>query len=104
MKQPAMCRRRAPPAASEALAREANHVEAIQVLARLAAREENWGEAVVHLRRAAQLEPNNAATQLALGQALEKIGDQSGSDAAYAAYRSLQRMKPVPKEDSAIAR
>jgi len=91
-------------AASEALAREGNNVEAMQVLARLAVREENWGEAAAHLRRAAQLDPNNAATQLALGQALGKIGDQEGSDAAYAAYRSLQGMKPMPKSNTAITR
>jgi tetratricopeptide (TPR) repeat protein len=88
-------------AANEALGREANNVEAMQVLARLETREENWGEGVAHLRRAAQLEPNNAATQLALGQALEKLGDQAESDAAYAAYRSLQGMKPLQPRDQA---
>lgn len=82
-------------AALEALAREDSNVEAMQVLARLAAREENWGEAAAHLRRAASLEPNNASTQLALGQALEKIGDHAESNVALAAYRSLRGMKPV---------
>jgi Flp pilus assembly protein TadD len=90
-------------AASEALAREGNNVEAMQVLARLAAREENWEVAVTQLRRAAQLDPNNAQTQLALGQALEKLGDQAGSDAAYSAFRFLKEMKAVPKENSANA-
>jgi Flp pilus assembly protein TadD len=82
-------------AANEALEREPNNVEAMQVLARLSAREENWGDAVALLRRAAQIDPNNASTQLALGQALEKVGDQSGSDAAYATYQSLRGKKPV---------
>jgi Flp pilus assembly protein TadD len=88
-------------AATEALAREGSNIEAMQVLARLAAREGNWVEAVAQLRKAAQLEPNNASTQLALGQALEKIGDQSGSDAAYAAYRSSQRLKPIESQEQA---
>ena len=89
-------------AATEALARETNNIDAMQLLARLAAREENWGEALAHLRRAALLEPNNATTQLALGQALEKLGDRAGSDAAYAAYRATEGMKPVPISNPAI--
>lgn len=76
-------------AANEALKRDGNNVDALLVLGRIAARQQDWGTAVQHFRRAVILNPENAAAQLDLGQALEQIGDQEGADAAYLKFRTL---------------
>jgi Flp pilus assembly protein TadD len=86
-------------AATEALTRDANNVDALQLLGRIAARQQDWDAAVVQFRRAAFLDPANAAAQLDLGQALEQLGDRDGSDAAYAAYRALLGPPALPASE-----
>jgi Flp pilus assembly protein TadD len=86
-------------AANEALDLDANNVDALLVLGRIAARQQQWDTAVVRFRRATVVKPDNAAAQLDLGQALEKIGDREGSEVAYATYRTLRGLPPLPLDE-----
>lgn len=75
--------------ATEALALDGSNAEALALLGRLAAREADWETAAHYLRRAVTSNPTSPSAQLALGGALEHLGDKTGSDTAYATYRSL---------------
>lgn len=86
-------------AASEALKLDANNIDALLVLGRIAARQQQWDAAAAYSRRATVVEPDNAAAQLDLGQALEKLGDLEGSDIAYAAFRTLRGLPPLPPNE-----
>jgi Flp pilus assembly protein TadD len=54
-----------------------------------------------YYRAATLAAPNNDSAFLGLGNALMRMGDEPGSSAAFARYRSLMGMEPVPAEQPA---
>lgn len=88
---------------AEALRQDPGNAEAAKLSGFAAVREGQYTQAATFYRLAVQANPSDALAQLALGGALDALGDTAGADAAYAAYRQLEQMPPVPTEQQAAA-
>jgi tetratricopeptide (TPR) repeat protein len=82
------------------LERSPNDFNALLLMGQIELQKGRPAVAVVHLQNAASLAPNEASVQLTLGDALTSLGDSAGAAAAFAHYRRIMGMAPLPDDDT----
>ena len=82
------------------LERSPNDVNALLLMGQIELQRNRAAVAVAHLQNAASLAPNEASVQLTLGEALTSVGDSAGAAAAFAHYRRILGMAPLPADDT----
>jgi predicted Zn-dependent protease len=78
------------------LADHPNDVESLVLAGQTSLLKNDASTAARYYRAATLAAPNNATAFLGLGNALTQMGDETGASAAFANYRSLMGMAPLP--------
>ncbi len=75
-----------------ALAKNPNDVDALILMGQIELQGNRPAVAALHLQNAARLAPDNPTARLSLGDALTRLGDETGASAAFAEYRRIMGM------------
>ncbi len=78
-----------------ALRQAPNDVVALLLMGQLEIQRDRPAVAILYLQNLVRVAPDNAAAQLALGDALSRVGDENGAARAFAEYRRIQGMPPL---------
>lgn len=71
---------------------------ALSLLGQIELTKGNAAAAALHFRSAIRFAPDDAAAHLGLGDALTRLGDEAGATAAFAEYRRIKGLPPLPAE------
>jgi Flp pilus assembly protein TadD len=77
------------------LAQSPNDIDALLLAGQTSLLRNDAGSAARYYRAATTAGANNATAFLGLGDALTRLGDEAGANAAFARYRALMNMPPL---------
>jgi Flp pilus assembly protein TadD len=82
------------------LAAEPSNFDALMLAGDIANRRHQPDVAAQHYRKATLAKPDSKEALLSLAGVLEQSGDHTGADAAYARFRELNGMRPLPAAET----
>jgi len=85
---------------SAVLAAEPSNFDALMLAGDIANRRHQPDVAAQHYRKATLAKPDSKEALLSLAGVLEQSGDHTGADAAYARFRELNGMRPLPAAET----
>lgn len=83
------------------LAENPNDVESLLLAGQTSVLKNDFQAAARYYRAATLVAPDNASAFIGLGGALTRLGDEAGASAAFARYRALNGMAPLPRVENA---
>jgi Flp pilus assembly protein TadD len=85
---------------SAVLAAEPSNFDALLLAGDIANRQHRPDVAAQHYSKATLAKPDSKEALLSLAGALDQSGDHAGADAAYAKFRALNGMRPLPADET----